>query len=199
MDIHIVRHGESMGNTNPDKDMPDSELTAKGIYQAKEVCNYLKYKNITKIYSSPLIRALQTAQPLAMALGLPIIALRELSEHRETASYIGLTKEKLTNRFPEGIYNFTFQQDGWFYEGNNTVQSTQNRADTFNDHVISLDDSEKICIFAHGHYNQYLIKSLLNIKQPNLHIHQDNACIHSFQRNKNIVTIHSLCSTRHLS
>jgi len=70
--IYLARHGQDLDNVkgvlNGRRDMPLSE---KGIEQAGLVASELKALNINfdKIYSSPLKRALQTAELIAETVG----------------------------------------------------------------------------------------------------------------------------------
>jgi broad specificity phosphatase PhoE len=50
----------------------DPPLSAYGIYQALELVEQLRGRGIGRVFCSPHLRALQTAQPLAHALGLNI-------------------------------------------------------------------------------------------------------------------------------
>ena len=60
--LYIVRHGDPIYN-------PDS-LTPKGHLQAKALAKRFALHGLDKIYSSPLIRAQQTAKPTCDILGL---------------------------------------------------------------------------------------------------------------------------------
>ena len=63
MILYIVRHG--------DPDYSTDSLTPRGVLQAEAVAKRLKDSGITQIYSSPMGRALQTAEPACKLLGLP--------------------------------------------------------------------------------------------------------------------------------
>jgi broad specificity phosphatase PhoE len=71
--VHVIRHGEVY---NPDKvlygRLPGFRLSEFGEAQAEKTAAALEGRNITYVVSSPLERAIQTATPLAEALGLPI-------------------------------------------------------------------------------------------------------------------------------
>jgi len=62
--LYIIRHGDPIYD-------PDS-LTPKGHLQAKALSKRFAVSGLDKIYSSPMIRAQQTAQPTSDMLGLPI-------------------------------------------------------------------------------------------------------------------------------
>ncbi|WP_213956879.1 histidine phosphatase family protein [Variovorax sp. dw_954] len=70
MKLVLVRHGR------PDEDERerphDPPLRADGRAQAEAVAARLRQEGITRIVSSPMARAAQTAQPLAAALGLAV-------------------------------------------------------------------------------------------------------------------------------
>ncbi|MBQ3014558.1 MAG: histidine phosphatase family protein [Clostridia bacterium] len=74
----VVRHGYSEGNREQrfvgHGEVP---LTAIGREQAICTAEYLKDYKIDRIYSSDLIRAMQTAIPTAKMHGLPIYPMEE--------------------------------------------------------------------------------------------------------------------------
>lgn len=76
MKIYLIRHGIrrdfeepewKLSAPNPD----DPPLAAAGLEQAEDIARALAGTGICAIYSSPFLRALQTAAPAAGALGIP--------------------------------------------------------------------------------------------------------------------------------
>src|ERR1700722_11247525 len=71
--VHLVRHGEV---ANPDGVLygriPGFRLSEDGQLMAKAAADYLTGRDVTVLRSSPLERALQTAEPIAAQLGLPV-------------------------------------------------------------------------------------------------------------------------------
>ena len=65
---YLVRHAEKQqdGTNNP-------HLTEQGHERAKLLAKQLKAAEITKIYSSDYHRTLETAEPLAQALGVDVV------------------------------------------------------------------------------------------------------------------------------
>lgn len=64
--IILVRHAECEGNVqNRLSGITNFELTYNGKKQTKIVAERLKEQKIDKVYSSPLNRALQTAQEIS--------------------------------------------------------------------------------------------------------------------------------------
>ncbi|MEE0111565.1 MAG: histidine phosphatase family protein [Oscillospiraceae bacterium] len=94
--VYLIRHGlpdfpngkrMCLGRT----DLP---LCPKGHAQAKEMV--AKLPPVTSVYSSPLIRAVQTAQ----AIGLPVTILEDLQE-LSAGEWDGLTFDEIRLRYPE--------------------------------------------------------------------------------------------------
>jgi broad specificity phosphatase PhoE len=79
--FYFLRHGETVANANGiisgSSDVP---LTPLGYKQAHVAARALAHEPITGIYSSPLQRARETAEPIARTLCLSVNVLRELSE-----------------------------------------------------------------------------------------------------------------------
>ena len=71
--VHLVRHGEV---ANPDKVLygriPGFHLSEDGQLMAKAAADFMAGRDITVLRSSPLERAVQTAEPIAAQLGLTI-------------------------------------------------------------------------------------------------------------------------------
>jgi probable phosphomutase (TIGR03848 family) len=71
--ILLIRHGVNnfVGKRLAGR-LPDVHLNDTGQHQAQAIADALKQAPIRAIYSSPLERAMETAAPLAAALGIPI-------------------------------------------------------------------------------------------------------------------------------
>jgi len=89
-EIYLIRHAETVMNTNPDLVgglSHETPLTPKGINQAKRLGRVMLAKKIlpTRIFASPSLRALDTAQYSLIEMGLdvqPLIveAIQELDQ-----------------------------------------------------------------------------------------------------------------------
>ena len=82
MRLYFIRHGESEANTLriiSNRDLPHY-LTEKGRLQAAILAKNLHGKSIARIYSSPIPRAMETAQILSSVLGAPMESVEALRE-----------------------------------------------------------------------------------------------------------------------
>jgi probable phosphoglycerate mutase len=95
--VHFVRHGESASNAAPGAmALPGNQgdrLTERGFEQARAVAERLGEAGATRILSSPLRRARETAQVIAERLDLPVTELEELRELRESDGFGELSLE----------------------------------------------------------------------------------------------------------
>jgi broad specificity phosphatase PhoE len=83
MKILFARHGESLANTLhiiSNRDLPHP-LTDKGRAQAATLADRLAGRPIIQVYSSPVLRARETAEIVAAKLGLPCEGTEALKEY----------------------------------------------------------------------------------------------------------------------
>lgn len=70
--IFLVRHASAGHRNNSDPTDAERQLDNKGRDQALRVAEQLKGKEVLHIVSSPLIRCVQTVEPLASVLGIQV-------------------------------------------------------------------------------------------------------------------------------
>jgi probable phosphoglycerate mutase len=102
--LFLIRHGQSAGNAEGrfggHSATPLSEL---GFQQARVTAAALAKENINAIYSSDLLRAVQTAEPLAKLLKLEINTTQAFRE-RNVGVLEGLTFDESKAEFPSDYY-----------------------------------------------------------------------------------------------
>jgi broad specificity phosphatase PhoE len=97
----LARHGETDWNReNRFQGHADPPLNALGRRQSAELAETLLDAGITRVYTSPLRRASETAEIVGGILALevePVEALREI----DVGSWSGLTRDEVAERFPD--------------------------------------------------------------------------------------------------
>lgn len=78
--ILVVRHGEAEYETELCSDDGGS-LTGAGRRQARELADRLRSERIARVWTSPLARAVQTAEIVAAALGVDVVVREGLREY----------------------------------------------------------------------------------------------------------------------
>jgi broad specificity phosphatase PhoE len=100
-ELHLVRHGEVH---NPDHicygDLPGFGLSDTGRRQAEAAAEYVAGLEADAIASSPLQRAMETAQILGAAAGLEVAADERLAEWSLGMRWQGVVWERLPEVFP---------------------------------------------------------------------------------------------------
>ena len=100
MEIVLVRHGESEANAaGIIQGRGDYRLNAKGREQALATATALIGFRPYRIYTSPLLRALETAQILNRPHNIEIITLDDLIEYN-LGDFEGLSGDEILERFP---------------------------------------------------------------------------------------------------
>lgn len=109
--IYLTRHGETELNLldcfQGAYDGPETKLTEKGISQAISIAERLKDVHIDKIYSSPLKRAIETANYINKYHNLDIIIEKDLCErylgswegrkHKEVKEELNISDQEWAN------------------------------------------------------------------------------------------------------
>jgi 2,3-bisphosphoglycerate-dependent phosphoglycerate mutase len=97
----IVRHGQTQWNHRGIRQGHlDSDLTAKGIAQAKALGIRLAREHFTTLYSSDLGRAVHTARIIAASTGHEILTDARLRE-RHLGIFQGLDGDQIKTKYPE--------------------------------------------------------------------------------------------------
>ena len=91
--VYLIRHAQpaNLGDTNLRYDVPPGPpLSTEGRAQAAMAASFLAGNPPTVVYTSPLDRAIQTAQIMAAQLGVPLAIDERLAEHRreEAADHV---------------------------------------------------------------------------------------------------------------
>lgn len=100
MKLLLIRHGEIPSNVNKVYAGKSPErLTKKGVCQAREVSEKLKEYEVDALYSSPIKRALQTAQIISERIGMDLVvenAFREI----KMGPWEGMSENDVAKEYP---------------------------------------------------------------------------------------------------
>jgi broad specificity phosphatase PhoE len=85
MHLVLMRHGEPVRDGG---DPLDPGLSSAGVAQVRAAVPYVQRESFDAVYSSPQLRARQTADIVANRLGLPVVLDEELVEFDHGAPYV---------------------------------------------------------------------------------------------------------------
>lgn len=106
MRLILVRHGETPWNvTLQYQGQANVPLNERGREQALRAAARLTRYGITRLYSSDLARAWQTAEVIGTTIGLTPVAIPELREI-DVGQWEGFTPEELYRRFPDHMAEY---------------------------------------------------------------------------------------------
>jgi broad specificity phosphatase PhoE len=133
----------------------DPDLSEEGIEQAKRLPDALASFPITRLVSSPQRRSVQTAQPVADALGLTVEIDERLAEYdRDMEHYIPV--EQIAAEFPEELARLA---QGHLPSSVDEPAFLARIDAGIRDLVASGDHEDTVAVFSHGG----VINALLHI------------------------------------
>lgn len=148
----VLRHGQSLFNlhfsaTKRDPGITDPVLTAAGEAQAEAAAAALRHAELRQIVVSPYTRALQTARPIAQALGLPVRVMPEVRERFHFACDIGTPRPALEAAWPE--HDFSALDEIWWPSGTESTESVQERATLFREAILASGAAPHTLVVSH--------------------------------------------------
>lgn len=172
MELFLVRHGESYGNTGADN-CADPCLTHRGQTQASLLGQSLRTSPPDRILCSPLLRAVQTAQIAAEALAYagPVELLADLMETRPIVGYSGKTDEELRSICPNAVYPDRFSLP------DETPADALHRAQRVISALQKRFADARVLVVAHGQFNTFLLLAAIGAQTCTTRFSQGNACV----------------------
>jgi probable phosphoglycerate mutase len=144
----LIRHG---ANDLLDRALagrlPGVHLNAHGRQQAERLAERLAQEPIRRIYSSPLERSRETAQPLADRLGLEMHLVEELNEI-DFGNWAGQTLAQL-DAMPRW-QQFNSFRGGTRAPNGELMLETQVRIVAFMQRIAEEVDDQAVALFSHG-------------------------------------------------
>ena len=181
--LYLVRHGETQWNSeNTYAGVTDVPLNETGREQAKRAALFLAGRSISAVYCSDLCRASETAQIIAVQLGLCIRVARELREV-DYGEWEGLTREQIEER--DGILFAAWQKDAMSIRipGGETFAELRHRALPRFLRIAEEHQDGNVVVVAHKCVNRVILCSLLGVDVNRYRqLGQDNACINVILR-----------------
>ena len=152
MELILVRHGLPV-RLEVVEGPADPELSVEGQDQSARLANYLATESIAAIYSSPMKRAFQTAEPLAVKTSLPISIVDDVAEYdRLSNEYIPIEELRAAN--DERWHKLV--AGGW-QSDSDTLENFRHRVVSSLEQLISQHASQRIVVTCHGGViNQYI-------------------------------------------
>jgi len=198
MHLYLIRHGQSTNNrlfldTGSEQGRVfDPQLSELGQRQADCLASHLMslkngrspfFNDIKYLYTSPMLRAVATGLPVARALGLPLVAWKDLHEGGglflgdpaagTTVGQTGPDRAAMAARFPELVWPPEMGDGPWWDRPFETPEERLPRARRVLDELLARHapgpDGESgedgVVFFTHANFYNYILAALLGFTE----------------------------------
>ena len=152
--LFLIRHGQTLwnqeGRYQGDKDI---DLTKEGIRQARLTAEYLSDVNFSNIYSSPLKRAVDTANIINKTnkgKNLKII-IRDNFKEMHFGKWEGMKFEQLGKVFPEEFHQWLNDPYNYCPTGGESFKQVKERSIKEIENIVKEnEEGSNVAVVAHG-------------------------------------------------
>ena len=192
-EITLIRHGETEWNVGEIfRGRIDIELNETGIKQAELLAEYLSKAKVGAIYSSPLKRALKTAEIIARYHKLEVDIAPGLIDFNY-GKWQGLSHQEVKDKYKELYGEWINRPDRVKMPAGESLEDVRKRAmDVVNDVIARY--KETVVLVSHRVVNKVLICALLGLDDSHFwNIKQDMCGITTFtyENERFILTKHN--------
>jgi 2,3-bisphosphoglycerate-dependent phosphoglycerate mutase len=187
MQLYFIRHGQSANNALWDATgasigrSDDPELTAIGQQQAQLLAAYLadggNRFGVTHLYTSLMIRSVETALAVGEALGLPVHSWEDLhetggifleDENGEPVGQPGKTRAHFEAAYPALVLPDSLNAHGWWNRPFEDYDQHPIRAQRFLNDLLTRHGNvnDVVAVVSHGNFYRHLMAMLLRMPDP---------------------------------
>jgi broad specificity phosphatase PhoE len=161
----LIRHAETTAPQVFHGAESDIGLSSWGRHQAVLLGEQLRTTGSSALYSSALIRALDTAGPIGAACGLEVSVIPELNE-RKIGPLSGLSREEGWVVYAESKRQWMAGNLEFTHEGGESFADIRRRVVPVIENLASRHPGQTIIVVAHGMVIRVLLLSLLDDLRP---------------------------------
>ncbi len=195
--IIIVRHGETEWNRQMrvQGGRSDIPLNDRGRVQAENVRDALKTEKLAAIYSSPMLRAFETARIIGTIHNLKIKTLAKLSEI-DAGDYEGIPIAQLSKRFSQTITELGEGDELPRTPGGESLNDVQERAWQVVSSIAAAHSGETVLVVTHYFVILSVICKVLELPLVNVsRFYMTNASISSINMNGSVPRLETFNSS----
>ncbi len=187
--VILVRHGESIGNTE-NRLMwcrIGSTLSEKWTQQANSTAKFLKtaYKDVVRIYTSPVNRAQETAKIIAQEYNLSLITREDIRE-MDFGEMTWKTLSEIPKAINDAYFLNTYEHSHAWGE---SLRDLQSRVVNFMDEAIyNAKDDEIIMVVTHENVIRGIIGNLKWLTKEITYLKIEYASVIVYEIDKDRVT-----------
>lgn len=199
--IILVRHGQTEWNrVERFRGHFDIPLNKTGLEQAEKTAREITRRwNSDAIYASPLARALQTAQKIAVYCGKPVQKLAGLIDI-DYGKWQGLTYEDTGKQWPDLIFDWFEHPEKVQIPGGENLAQVQKRARLTLDQICVKHVDQTIVMVSHTVVNRLILLDILGLgKDQFWNLQQEPCTINLLEKTEYKYTIVTLNDFHHVT
>jgi broad specificity phosphatase PhoE len=197
--VYLVRHGATANNLAQPPILQghaiDLGLSDKGRWQAEQTANFLANVKLTAVYSSPLLRAQETAEIIA-GKNRPTLQTVPAFAEAKVGQWEGLSWPEIEEKHPEEYHRFMSDSAAHGYLGGENMHDVCQRVIPALEEVLSSNPGGRVLIVAHNIVNRVTLCHFLNKPLGEVrHLGQDNCAINVLRQKQGktkLVTINAV-------
>lgn len=160
MKIYLIRHGQTSWNVEGKiQGAADIPLNETGRQQADCLKNGMANRPVVRIFSSPLKRAVETAEAIANDQNVAVEILEELKEV-EFGVWEGMTWADIRDQYPEEYERWCINPVDVAPPGGEQQENIRRRCKKAIDQILAKVQGD-LAIVAHGAILAYLVEYLM--------------------------------------
>lgn len=201
--LYLIRHGQSAGNAEGRfGGHGPTPLSPLGVQQAEKTATFLAKEGIDAVYSSDLIRAVKTAEPLSQLLNIPINTSEAFRE-RHVGVLQGLTFDESRERYPDDYYALINRNVNHVISDGESYRQLLRRITAELRTILRNHNRQRVAVFSHTgaicFMTLYLMGAIHRHTKTTPWLITSNCGINRFEvRGPRNVRVLALNDTRHL-
>ena len=197
--IYLVRHGQTEWNKELRfRGRVDIPLNEMGRRQAEAIANALEASEITRIYTSPLRRSIETAQPTAKLLNLTIEPAQGLVDI-SYGEWEGLAFSTVKKRYGNLYQQWEKRPHVVRFPNGETLDEARERSFRTIKTIIKGNPGKAVLVIPHRVINKVLLCAILKLSNSHFwEIKQDTGCINLIEYSNKRFVVCTMNDTCHL-
>jgi broad specificity phosphatase PhoE len=200
--LYLIRHGATDANlARPARIQGrrhNPPLAPLGVRQAEATRDFLAIRPIDYCYTSPLLRATQTAAIVAAPHGLTPVPLEALVEC-DAGRWEGLDWQTVRSQDADGYRRFHADPAAFGYPGGESLRAVRERVTPALDELLARHAGASVLVVAHHAVNRTYLAGLLGLMPgQSRQVVLDNCGISVVVRDSDVTTVATLNAAFHL-
>jgi broad specificity phosphatase PhoE len=197
--VYLVRHGTTDWNREEIfRGRLDCKLNETGQAEARALAEYFRDIRLQAIYSSPLSRAMETAQAVAEAKALQVVPHPEFIDI-DFGEWQGLPLKEVREKYSELYRLWRERPEAIHFPGGENLARVRARAGEGLQKVVRENPDKTALILSHRVVTKVLICTVLGLDDSHFwHIKQDTTAVNCIEYNRGFFVTSLINDTCHL-